>query len=297
MRILVAGKQGQLARALAEAASGKPALQITCLERPELDIANASTVREVFETCAPDVVINAAAYTAVDQSEAEPDEAFSANETGAANLAASAAEHGIPILHVSTDYVFSGTSERPYLETDPPSPINVYGRSKLAGEVAVAAANPNHVILRTAWVHSPWGGNFVKTMLRLGAQRDELSVVADQTGTPSYAADLAQAILSIAEKLEEGGDPERPWGIFNLTNAGFTTWFGFAEEIFRAAEIHGLNPPKLNRITTAEYPTPARRPLYSVLDNSRIGEMFGICLRDWREATADCVRRLMTAGE
>ncbi|MCB1461593.1 MAG: dTDP-4-dehydrorhamnose reductase [Nitratireductor sp.] len=292
MRLLVAGRHGQLGRALAEAASGDPALQATCLGRPELDIRDEAAIRSAFDAHRPDIAINAAAYTAVDAAETDPEAAFATNETGAGNFAAAAAEKGIPVVHISTDYVFSGENDRPWRETDTPSPINVYGRSKLAGELAVAATNPRHVIVRTAWVHSPWGGNFVKTMLRLGAERDELSIVADQTGTPSLATDLAGGILAVAKEL--ASNEASPRGVHHLTNSGMTTWYGLAEEIFRTAANHGYRRPRLRQITTADYPAPAQRPRFSALDNHRIGAAFGVHLRDWREATADCVQRLLT---
>jgi dTDP-4-dehydrorhamnose reductase len=291
MRVLVAGRNGQLAQALAEASLPDPQWQMITAGRPDLDLTDMESVKRAMDHHTPDIAINAAAYTAVDKAESEPEAAFALNETGAGNLASATAAAGVPLIHISTDYVFSGDGTRPWREGDPTGPVNVYGRSKLAGEKAVAAANPKHLILRTAWVHSPWGNNFTKTMLRLGAEREELGVVGDQSGTPSYAPDLAAAITTIAAKLAQG--KAAPWGIYHLTNAGVATWYDFAGEIFRAAQRHGYKSPALKPITTADYPTPAARPRYSLLDNGKIGEAFGIRLRDWRRAVTDCVERLM----
>lgn len=296
MRLLVIGKSGQLARALATAALPGTDWQSTALGRPELDITDAASVRAAVAAHAPDIVVNAAAYTAVDRAEAEPQAALAVNRDGARFVAEAAAAAGAPVIHVSTDYVFSGDGDRPYVETDPVAPLGAYGQSKLAGEQAVAGANSRHLVLRTAWVYSPWGSNFARTMLRLGAERDELRVVDDQTGTPTYAPDLADAIIAVAARAARLAPGSDDWGTYHLTNAGVTTWYGFAGEIFRLAAESARPTPALVPITTAEYPTPARRPHYSVLDNGKIADAFGIRLRDWREATAECVRRLLAAS-
>ena len=293
MRVLVAGRSGQLARALAIAALPDPSWRVETFGRPDLDLSDTGNLDKLIAGFAPDIVVNAAAYTAVDKAESEPELAFAVNATGAGNLAQATASAGIPIMHVSTDYVFPGDSEKPYVENDPTGPINVYGQSKLAGEAAVAAANPHHVILRTSWVYSPWGNNFLRKMLELGAEREELRIVGDQTGTPTYAGDLASAILAIAGRLRDESSRSNYWGIYHLTNSGTTTWFDFADEIFRNAAKFGYSPPKITNIATSEYPTPARRPLYSVLDNGKVAEIFDLRLRDWREATADCVAQLL----
>ena len=284
MRLLVAGRHGQLGRALAEAASGDPALQATCLGRPELDIRDEAAIRSAFDAHRPDIAINAAAYTAVDAAETDPEAAFATNETGAGNFAAAAAEKGIPVVHISTDYVFSGENDRPWRETDTPSPINVYGRSKLAGELAVAATNPRHVIVRTAWVHSPWGGNFVKTMLRLGAERDHLRVVADQIGGPTPAGDLAAACLAAVQGLQSGVAS----GIHHFAGAPDVSWAGFAREIFAQGQLS----TRVEDIPATDYPTPARRPANSRLDCSSFETAFGLKRPDWRVSLAAILKEL-----
>jgi dTDP-4-dehydrorhamnose reductase len=208
-------------------------------------------------------------------------------------LAKTAARLDVPLIHVSTDYVFAGDGKRPYRETDPVAPLGVYGQSKRAGEDAIRAAHPKHLILRTAWVHSPWGNNFVKTMLRLGGEREELRIVGDQTGTPSYAPDLAGAIIEIAAQIASASADDLRWGTYHLTNSGMTTWYDFAAEIFSEVARTGRATPKLVRIPTADYPTPAQRPTWSVLDNARIGTVFGVQMRDWKVAARECVARLL----
>lgn len=294
MRILVIGRSGQLARAVAQAPLPDPDWQIATLGRPDLDITDPASVRAAISGTAPDIVVNTAAHTAVDQAESEPRAAFAVNRDGARNVAVAAAEAGVPVIHVSTDYVFSGEIVRPLRETDAVGPLNVYGRSKRAGEEAVAQSNPRHAIVRTSWLHAPWGRNFATTMLRLAAERDRLSIVGDQTGTPTYAPDLADAILSLAGAVVAMPDDSDRWGVYHLTNAGATTWHDFAAEVFRVAGELGRRPPELRRISTSEYPTPAARPRYTVLDNSKIATAFDIRLRDWRSAAGQCVRRMLT---
>ncbi len=292
MKILVAGRSGQLARALKEADLPGSDWQIETVGRPEFDLADPATLRERIEASAPDILINTAAYTAVDKAEDEPEAALAINAIGAGHLAEATVEAGIPILHVSTDYVFSGEGQAARVETDTPSPINVYGRSKLAGETAVAQANPRHLIVRTSWLYSPFGHNFVKTMLRLGGERDELTVVDDQTGSPTYAPDLAEALIKMAGKVAGRPEGDSVWGIYHLANSDTATWFNFASEIFRQASGHGFNTPKLSPVTSDAFPTSAARPVFSVLNCEKAQETFGIRLRDWHEAVSDCITRL-----
>ncbi|MGQ9368592.1 dTDP-4-dehydrorhamnose reductase [Azospirillum sp. ST 5-10] len=293
-RILVVGASGQVARELARAPL--PAgISLRGVGRPELDIADRAAVHAGIARSGAAAVVNAAAYTAVDRAEAEPDAAFAVNAKGPGFLAEATAALGLPLVHLSTDYVFDGSKRGPYRETDPVAPLGVYGASKEAGERAVRDGNPRHVILRTAWVYSPFGGNFVKTMLRLGAERDELRVVADQRGCPTSAGELAAAIVAILGRVLDRPD-EAPWGTYHLAGAGETTWHGLAEAVFdRAAPRLGRRPAVVP-ITTAEYPTPARRPANSVLDCTLAAQRFGVRLRPWREALATVVDELPVAA-
>jgi dTDP-4-dehydrorhamnose reductase len=283
MKILVAGRTGQVAQSLA--ALSTPERQFITLGRPDHDICDRASIDAAIAEHRPAAIINAAAYTAVDKAESEPDLAFAVNETGAGNLAAAASAAGLPIVHISTDYVFAGDKDGFYTEDDPVDPQSVYGRSKLAGERAVAQANPDHVILRTAWIFSPYGHNFLKTMLRLAADRDVVRVVSDQWGSPTYAPDIAQGIAAVLEKaLTSPADPS--WrGTFHMTAEGACTWADFAEEIFRQSAAQGGASAKVERITTAEYPTPAKRPANSRLDNGRFKQVFGWKLPGWRDGT------------
>ncbi len=294
MRLLVTGTSGQLAQALIEAglAAG---IDVIALRRPHLDLTVPGTIRTALADARPDIVVNAAAYTAVDKAESEADGAMAVNARGAGELAAQCAKAGCPIVHLSTDYVFDGAKTSPYLEADPTAPINAYGRSKLAGEAAVAGANPRHVILRTSWVHSPFGTNFVRTMLRLAQTRQEIGVVDDQHGAPTYAPHLATAILEIAHATRQMGDKKgegTPWGVFHATGSGATTWCGFAREIFALASARGIATPVVKAISTAEFPTPALRPQNSRLDCRKLADVFGVRLPDWRDGARACVERL-----
>ena len=281
--ILVIGRSGQVARALAQYPG------VVTVGRPEVDLAKSKTLAAALARHAPATVINAGAYTAVDAAEAERDEAFAINAAGAGHLARACARAGVPIVHISSDYVFDGTATRPWQEDDDITPLSAYGASKAEGEAQVRAAGRRHVILRTSWIYSEAGRNFLTTMLRLGRERPELAVIDDQVGAPTYAADVAAAIARIVEAAETRDDN---WGTFHFANAGSTTWFGFATEIFARAEALGWHVPKLKPITTAEYPTPARRPAYSVLDTAKIAHVFGIAPPDWREALTRCMARV-----
>lgn len=292
MRILLAGTQGQLARALVGKARRHAGIELVALGRPQLDLADGSTIARAVERIAPDLVVNAAAYTAVDQAERARDAAFAVNCDGAGALAAAARAQGCPIVHVSTDYVFDGAKAGAYLETDVANPAGVYGRSKLAGEAAVAGANQQHVILRTAWLFSPWGHNFLKTILRLAGERPELRVVADQRGNPTYAPHLADAILAIAARVAEAGGDTRVWGLFHAGASGETTWHGFASAIVAEAAPLGVPHVPVRPITTADYPTPVKRPTNSTLDCAKLEAVFGLRLPSWQQGVKDCIAEL-----
>jgi dTDP-4-dehydrorhamnose reductase len=290
MRILVAGAQGQLARALHDCALRSGVRELLTRGRPGLDLAHpaglACTVREL----APDLIVNAAAYTAVDQAETDAAMAFLINRDGAGALAAAAAECDCPIIHLSTDYVFDGTKPDAYHEQDVTGPTGVYGRSKLAGEAAVAAANGRHLILRTAWVYAAYGSNFVRTILRLANERPQLNVVADQRGNPTYAPHLAEAILTIATRLKDGA--AYPWGIYHAAGTGDTTWHEFATAIVHAAGSLGIASVPVVPITTAQYPTRARRPANSCLDCTKLERTFAVQLPHWRQGLSACIAAL-----
>ena len=294
LRIAVVGRAGQVAQALIRAA-GARGIDLTARGRPELDLASVDSAGRYLHEIKPDVVVNAAAYTAVDKAESEPELAFKANTGGPALLATLCDHFQIPLIHLSTDYVFDGSKRTPYLEDDPIAPLGTYGASKSAGEAVVRSIQPRHVILRTAWVYAPDGANFLKTMLRLGAERDALRVVDDQRGSPTSADDIAGAVLDIARRLAEGV-PGTALGTYHLTNSGETTWYGFAAEIFRLAAAAGMKTPRLEAIPTSEYPTPARRPQFSVLDNAKIERVFSVRLGPWQQSLARCFEQLVSRG-
>ena len=282
------GKQGQVALSLAERAG--PDAKVILLGRPELDLAEPASISAAIAAARADVVVNAAAYTAVDKAETERDMAFAVNGAGAGAVAAAAQALGVPIIHLSTDYVFDGSKAAPYIEADPTAPLGVYGASKLAGEQAVLAAHPGAVICRTAWVYSPFGANFVKTMLRLADTRDELGVVVDQIGNPTSALDIADCVLALAGKL--AGQQAAP-GIFHMTGSGEASWADLAEAIFAASAAHGGPSARVRRITTADYPTPAPRPANSRLDCRKLAATYGLSLPDWRPSLAAVTARLI----
>jgi dTDP-4-dehydrorhamnose reductase len=291
IRIAVTGRHGQLARALTEAG---PQLGVTIspLGRPELDLAAPKTIGAALSAVLPHVVVNAAAYTAVDQAEQEAERATAINATGAAAVAAAAQTLGVPVIHLSTDYVFDGLKGSPYHEEDEVAPASVYGASKLAGERAVAALATNHVILRTAWVYAPYGKNFVRTMLGLAQTRDEVRVVSDQLGCPTYAPDIAMAIIAVARDLVSKPNDPRLRGVFNLAGGGETTWADFAAAIFSFLAGKGMRTPMLTPIASADYPTAARRPANSRLDCSKLERVYGIKLPTWRSSLVNCLERL-----
>ena len=292
MRLLIAGWQGQVARSLVELALARKDIDALSVGRPALDLCQPSSIKSTLVGDRPDIMINTAAYTAVDKAEEEEDAVFQLNAAGAAAFAEAAAKRDIPIIHLSTDYVFDGTKDAPYTEDDAPAPQSVYGRSKLQSEIDVAAANPRHVILRTAWVHSPFGRNFVKTMLGIAAKQDEVNVVDDQLGSPTYALHLAAAILEIAAQLSRERD-DASWGLYHAANKGEVSWHGLATRAFEASGRLGGPTATAHPITTAEYPTAAPRPANSRLDCSKLERTFGIEMPHWESGVDDCVGRLL----
>ena len=274
MKLLITGHHGQVGQALIQQAAAHN-FQVAAYDRSELDIANRAAVLQTVEREQPAVIINAAAYTAVDKAESEPAAAYAANAEGADNLARAAHAVGAAILHISTDYVFNGRTERPYLETDTPDPQTVYGQSKLAGEQAVQAACPRHIILRTSWLYAPYGANFMKTMLRLGKERPEMRVVFDQVGTPTSALDLARCIVGIIEHRQLDKT-----GLYHFSNEGVCSWYDFAVEILKLAG----SDCKVIPCRTEEFPTPASRPAYSVLDKAKIKTDFNFPIPYWRDS-------------
>jgi dTDP-4-dehydrorhamnose reductase len=281
MRILVTGANGQVGHELLSLAPA--GFEVLGFGSAELDITNAEQVGDSVERLQPQLIINAAAYTAVDKAESEPERAWAVNSAGVANLGVAAAKLGIPVFHISTDYVFAGDADTPYRETDPTAPTGVYGASKLGGEVELAKHCARHIILRTAWVFGAHGNNFVKTMLRLGRERDQLGVVADQHGCPTSAASIARALWALAERYRDQGD--LAWGLYHYSGTPACTWHDFARAIFDAGLEQGLlkRLPQLNAIPTSAYPTPARRPAWSVLGCGKLQQTFGIAPADWRE--------------
>jgi dTDP-4-dehydrorhamnose reductase len=281
-RVLVTGQGGQLATGLADALPAR-GFTPSLVGQPAFDFTDPAGVARAFAAAVPEAVVNCAAWTAVDAAEDQEPAAFLANALGPAQLAALCAAADIPLIQVSTDYVFDGTKGAPYAEADAPNPVSAYGRTKLAGEWAALAGNPRTLVLRTAWVHAPVGRNFVDTMLRLGAEREELRVVADQRGAPTAAPDLADAIAGVLAAIRDGGWQARHRGVFHAVNAGETTWHGFAEAIFAAS---GGRQPRVLPIATADYPTRAHRPADSRLATRKLAEVFGVTLPSWQDGLA-----------
>lgn len=284
MKILVTGANGQVGYCLQQQLR-EQGWDFVALTRTELDISDSVAVNSAVAQYQPDIIINAAAYTAVDKAEQEQALAYAINRDGPANLARAAKDNGAAILHISTDYVFAGDATGTYSENDPTAPQGAYGKSKLEGEEAVATINDKHIILRTAWVFGEHGNNFVKTMIRLGNSRDTLGIVADQEGGPTYAGDIASALLSIAKHYATGN--MTPWGTYHYAGLPHISWFGFAQHIFAQVEkaaLYNKAIPQLNAITTADYPTPAKRPANSKLDCSKLENAFGIAPSDWQSA-------------
>ena len=291
MRIVVTGKVGQVVTALQAQAARYDDIELITLGRPDIDLADLSSLEAPIKAANPDVILSVAAYTAVDKAESEPELAQTINGDAPGELARLAASLNIPILHLSTDYVFAGDKDEVYLETDPTGPVSVYGRTKLSGEDKIKAETDNYVILRTAWVYSPYGNNFVKTMLRLGASRDEVGVVSDQLGCPTYAPEIARALLAIARQVVNDPDPILR-GTFNLTGQGETSWAGFAEAIFEEATDTLGRTVRVNAIPTSAYPTPAKRPANSRLSGAKLDEVYGLQLDPWGVSLKTCLDEL-----
>jgi dTDP-4-dehydrorhamnose reductase len=293
--ILVIGREGQLARSLAERAPAH-GLTLAFTGRPEADLAYPDTLRRAVRESGAEIIVNAAAHTAVDQAEDEPDAAFALNAAGPEALAQAARETGARLVHVSTDYVFDGSGERPWREEDPTGPRSVYGRTKLAGEEAIRAVLPDHAILRTAWVYSPFGRNFVRTMLTVARTRAKLRVVGDQIGNPTSALDLAEGILTMIRGW--WAEPGRGLGAtYHLAGTGSASWADFAREIFAISRAQGGPSAEVEAIATADWPARAPRPLNSRLDSSRFAATFGYGAPPWQESLAGVVERLLGEAE
>lgn len=288
MRVLLFGAQGQLGRELA-AAAGRHGIEMIGLSRSDADIRREADVARAVRRTRPAVVINAAAYTAVDRAEEEPEAAFLVNAAAPGVVAATCAAAGIPLLHVSTDYVFDGSKTAPYVESDPVAPLGVYGRSKEEGERAVRGALARHLIVRTSWVYGVYGTNFLKTMLRLAQEREALRVVADQHGCPTASADLAAGLLAAAGRAARD---EKVWGTYHLAGTEAGTWHEFAAAIIEAAAPLTGRRPAVQPIATADFPTRAKRPANSRLDSTLFARTFGFVARPWRERVGEIVLRL-----
>ncbi|MBC3466327.1 dTDP-4-dehydrorhamnose reductase [Pseudomonas sp. RW10S2] len=286
MKILVCGRNGQVAQALQQALAGLGELHL--LGRDQLDLAQPEAMREPLRQLAPDLIINAAAHTAVDQAESEAPLAYAINAEGPRVLAEEAARLGTPLIHYSTDYVFDGNKTTPYVEDDPVHPLGVYGQSKLAGEQAIAAVGAQHLILRTSWVYSLHGRNFLLTMQRLLQERPQLKVVDDQIGAPTWAGTIAASTRALIERWQAG--QAGAWGTYHLTAQGETSWFGFAQAIAEQLKARGLPCAELLPIPSSEYPTPARRPLNSRLDCSRLAREWQVSQPHWQQALIDCLK-------
>ena len=292
MRLYVIGAEGQVARSLREAASLHENIAIGFGARPEVDLLHPDSIKMAIARFRPDVVINPAAYTAVDKAESEPDQAYRLNRDGARAVANAARIHGAPVIHLSTDYVFDGTKIGAYVESDPVAPQGIYGRSKLEGELAVAEANPRHIVLRTSWVYAPFGSNFVRTMLRLAAVRERLRVVDDQIGCPTYAPDIASAIIAMARKIRDSSWRSDFAGVTHLAGPDALTWCAFAREIIRANAERGGRSVPVDPITSSDFPTPARRPANSRLSTARLESVFDIRIPPLKSSLANCLDQL-----
>ncbi len=281
-KIIVIGAGGQLGQCLKTVALRKGIIDIIFPAEQEANILNLTDLTQLFEKEKPSYIINCAAYTAVDKAEDEVDLAKAINETGAENLANACKQVGATLIHISTDFVFEGNAVKLLKEEDLAEPINVYGQTKLAGEIAIAKLLASHIIIRTSWLYSEYGNNFVKTMLKLGAERDELGVIADQVGTPTYAIDLANVIFDVIESRS------RAFGTYHYSNEGVTSWYDFATAIFQLSETS----VKVNPIPGSAYPTKAKRPAFSVMDKSKIKSTFNLTIPYWRDSLAKCIKQV-----
>lgn len=282
MKVLMVGKTGQLARFMQIT---QPEIELTCLGRDQLDLSKPECISNALGSYSFDLIVNAAAYTAVDKAESEPELAQAVNAESPGEIAKVCADRQVPVIHYSTDYVFPGDAASPYLVSDATGPNSVYGQSKLEGEQAVRNANAKHFIFRTAWVYGEIGQNFFLTMRRLAAERDSLSIVSDQIGGPTYARAIADCSWQVIEKIRDNAD--QPWGTYHMTCGGQVSWFGFAQALLA---LSGYSHVQLAPLSTAEYPTPAKRPAYSVLDNSALNEKLGLQMPDWSQALETCIR-------
>ncbi|WP_217525666.1 dTDP-4-dehydrorhamnose reductase [Vibrio metschnikovii] len=284
IKVVITGSQGQVGRALVRLFEQQATIQLYAYNRAEIDITDQQQLDRVFDQVRPDIVINAAAYTAVDKAENDLEACNAVNHQAVKYLALAAQRHQALLIHISTDYVYDGTKAEPYLESDRPNPQSVYGLSKLAGEQAIQACCNNYMIIRTAWVFAEQGSNFVRTMLKLAKTRSELSIVGDQYGGPTYAGDLAQALVSIVCSYIQTGNCQS--GIYHYSGLPHTSWYGFAEAIFNKAQQQGVleKRPVIHAITTQQYPTPAKRPANSRLDGSLIERQFSVTPSDWQQA-------------
>lgn len=282
MKILITGRNGQLGSELYDLKEAYPHHQMVFVDREEMDLSNPEQIIEVLTVEKPEIIISAGAYTAVDKAESDQELCDAVNHIAVKTIGAWVADNNAKVIHISTDYVFDGTSETPLKETDAPDPINVYGLTKLHGEQALRASGANHVIIRTAWVYSTYGANFVKTMMRLMNEREEIGVVADQIGTPTYARDLAQAIMQIIEA------PEFVQGVYHYSNEGKISWHDFAMAV---KELNGFST-KVNAIGSNAFPTPGKRPNFSLLDKSKIKEVYQVAVPDWKDSLKEMLAKL-----
>ena len=290
MKVLITGANGQLGRELVRLGQ-RFEFEVHSFSRQQLDITNKNQIEQIFPRISPSLVINAAAYTQVDRAENESDLAYAVNKDGPAYLARYCDDNHLTLIHISTDYVFDGTKGRPYQESDPIAPLGVYGQSKAQGETAIRSILPNHIIVRTSWLYAVYGNNFVKTILKLATEKTTLRVVADQFGSPTSAADLANAVLTIARKIS--ASEKNYWGTYHYCCKGITTWHALAEKIIELAMPYAaLRARHVEAITTAEWPTPAKRPPYSVLDCSRLKSRFGIEPEAWQQSLKHTIDRI-----
>lgn len=295
--VMVTGTKGQVALSLVEAAASHPGIELVLIGRPQLDLSSPERVGEIVSRLQPSAIISAAAYTNVDGAESDAATAAKINTEGARALAQAAVEAGIPLLHLSTDYVFDGQKPGPYKETDQPAPLNVYGATKLAGERIIMETGADCVILRTSWIFSPFGKNFVKTMLSLASMRSDLNVVDDQYGSPTSAPEIARACLKVIQNLWAAPDDARFRGIFHMTSEGYTSWADFAREIFSLSAACGGPSAFVHGIASNEYPTAATRPANSRLDCSHLKAVHGVSLPPWQSSLKPVVERLVAQHE
>jgi dTDP-4-dehydrorhamnose reductase len=292
MKVLITGANGQLGRELVRLSQAGN-LDIYAFDRQQLNITDENRLKRVLARISPAVVINAAAYTDVDRAQDEPDLAYAVNTAGPTHLARYCADNHMALIHISTDYVFDGTNDRPYQESDPIGPLGIYGQSKAQGESAVRSTLSDHIIVRTSWLYGVYRHNFIKTILKLAAEKTVLKVVADQMGSPTSAADLAKTVLLIASKI--GAHVKFEWGTYHYCGAGITSWHGLAKKVIELASPYAaLKTRQVDAISTAEWPTPAPRPLYSALDCARLKNQFGIAPRPWQQSLQHTIERIFS---